>query len=320
MKPKITVLDAFTLLRDDIKFWQSLEALADVDYYDRTMPEDIVSRCEHSDLVMTNKVVLDKEVLRRLPKLRYVGVLATGYNVVDLPYATEHGIVVTNIPAYSTDSVAQIVFAHLLHVVNDVAYYNARNHEGRWCASPDMCYLDYPLHELSSLTMGIVGLGNIGMKVAGIAHAFGMRVCAFTSKTSSELPEFIEPCALTDLYRLSDVVTYHCPLNATTEKMINAEAIAVMKPEAIVINTGRGGLADEEAIATALKSGRLKAYCTDVLSTEPPSPHNPLLAVSNAIITPHIGWSTIESRRRLMDIAVENVRCFLEGKPINVVN
>lgn len=319
MKPKITVLDAFTLLRDDIAEWKTLESLCEVSLYDRTAPADVIERCKDSDMVLTNKVVLDKEVLSALPKLRYVGVLATGYNVVDTEYAAAHGITVTNIPAYSTDSVAQMVFAHLLHVVNNIAYYNEQNHKGRWCYSPDMCYLDFPLHELSSLSIGIVGLGHIGMRVAAIAHAFGMAVYAYTSKSVTELPPYVRKCELREIYQCADVITLHCPLNSSTEKMINSNTLQLMKREAIVINTGRGGLVDEIALAAALSERRIQAYCTDVLSTEPPRIDNPLLSVENAYITPHIGWSAIEPRRRLMAIAEDNIRSFLNGMPINVV-
>ena len=320
MKPKIVVLDAYTLLRDDIKEWKSLENFAEVTVYDRTSPEDTSERIKGCEIVLTNKVILTRKHFEDNPNLRYIGILATGTNVVDLQAAREHGIVVTNIPAYSTESVAQTVFAHLFNVVNKVAYYNEQNHNGKWSACPDMCYLDFPFHELCSMTIGIVGLGNIGMRVAAIANAFGMKVNAFTSKSADILPAYINKCRLPDLYTSSDVISLHCPLTPDTEKMINKSSISLMKANAIVINTGRGPLVDEYDIAYALREKRIQAYCTDVMSVEPPHPDNPLFREKNAFITPHLGWATIEARMRLRDIADENITCFMKGCQINVVN
>ena len=254
-----------------------------------------------------------------MPLLKYVGVLATGYNVVDIEAARERGIIVTNVPAYSTESVAQMVFAHLLTVTNRTEHYALQNRNGRWSSNPDFCYWDTALTELAGKTFGIVGLGHIGMRVAQIALAFGMKVIALTSKQAESLPVGIAKVDLVTLLSSSDVLSLHCPLTENTRQFINADTIRQMKSTAVIINTGRGPLVDDQAVADALSSGRLFAFCADVLTTEPPSITNPLLKQSNAFITPHIAWATKEARSRLLHVAVENVRCFLEGKPQNVV-
>jgi len=270
--------------------------------------------------MLTNKTVFDADIIAQLKNTKYIGVLATGYNVVDTKAARERGIVVTNIPAYSTDSVAQMVFAHLLNVSNHVEHYAEETRNGVWSRCPDFCYWNKPLFELAGKTLGIVGLGNIGMKVAQIAQAFGMNVLAYTSKTPDQLPEGIRKTTLDGLFGASDVVSLHCPLTDTTRELMNSASIEKMRDGAILINTGRGPLVNEADVADALASGKLGAYCADVLSCEPPSASNPLVGVSNAFITPHVAWATLEARLRLMDIAVNNIKSFLEGSPTNVVN
>lgn len=287
--------------------------------YDRTSAEETVERSKEADIILTNKVCLKKDELQQLPRLKYIGVLATGYNVVDTEEAHRHGITITNIPAYSTDSVAQMVFAHLLTVTNRPEHYTQQNREGLWTQSPDFCYWNTPLTELSEKTIGIVGLGHIGLRVARIAQGFGMHIVASTSKQPNELPEGIEKAALTEILRHSDVVTLHCPLTPDTYHLINHETLALMKPSAILINTGRGPLVDELAVAHALQTDQLQAYCTDVLDEEPPLCNHPLLQCSNAFITPHIAWATLEARTRLVNIAIANVKAFIEGKPKNVI-
>lgn len=316
---KIVILDGFTANPGDLS-WEPLKAFGELTVYERTAPADIIQRCEAADIVLTNKVVLSAEKLAELPDLKYIGVLATGYNVVDTEAARQQGIVVTNIPAYSTDSVAQIVFAHLLNIMNSVDHYARQNRDGRWSSQADFCYWDTPLIELAQKKMGIVGLGNIGMKVANIAHAFGMQVIAYTSKVPDQLPIYINKVSLDALFAESDVLSLHCPLTPDTQHLINAETLRKMKPTAVLINTGRGPLVDDQAVADALNSHRLKAYAADVMTTEPPSEDNPLLHCPNAFLTPHIAWATHEARIRLVNVAINNVAAFVKGKPINVVN
>lgn len=315
---KIVILDGFTANIGE-NTWKGLTELGDVTVYDRTSAEETVERAKEADIVLTNKVCLKKNEIQQLPRLKYIGVLATGYNVVDTEEAHRHDITVTNIPAYSTDSVAQMVFAHLLTVTNRPEHYAQQNREGTWTQCPDFCYWDTPLTELSGKTIGIVGLGHIGLRVARIAQGFGMHVAAYTSKQASELPEGINKATLTEILRHSDVVTLHCPLTPDTYHLINSETLALMKPSAILINTGRGPLIDEQAVADALQTNQLQAYCADVLAEEPPLCNHPLLQCSNAFITPHIAWATLEARTRLVNIAIANVKAFVEGKPQNVV-
>lgn len=316
---KITVLDGYGMNPGDLS-WKGLEELGDVTVYPRTSPDEVVERSRDAEILLTNKVVIGRETIAALPKLRYVGVLATGYNVVDVDAAREHGVPVTNVPAYSTDSVVQMTLSHILNITGRVAHYARLNREGRWSASPDFCYWDTPLTELSGKTIGIVGLGNIGMKVASMARCLGMDVFALTGKDSATLPEGIQKTTLDGLLGVSDVLTLHCPLTEKTRNMINAETIGRMKHGAILINTGRGPLVDEQAVADALVSGQLGGYGADVMCSEPPSADNPLFSAPNAFITPHIAWATLEARQRLMDTAVANVRMFIAGNPQNVVN
>ncbi len=316
---KIVVLDGHAANPGDLP-WESFEALGKLTVYPRTTPAEVIERSMDADAVLTNKVVISDEVMNQLPKLKYVGVLATGYNVVDVKAARKRGIVVTNIPAYSTDSVAQLVFAHLLNICNHVDHYARQNRQGRWTSNPDFCYWDTPLIELSGKRLGIVGLGNIGMKVAQIARTFGMGVYAVTSKHHADLPDGILKSTLEGMLASSDVVSLHCPLTADTNHLINSDTISMMKQGAILINTGRGPLVDEQAVANALADGHLSAYCADVLSVEPAQPENPLLSCPNAYLTPHIAWATFEARTRLALIAENNLKAFIEGNPINVVN
>ncbi|MBQ4296567.1 MAG: D-2-hydroxyacid dehydrogenase [Prevotella sp.] len=315
---RIVVLDGHTANPGDLS-WAELETMGELTVYDRTPADATIERAKEADIVLTNKVVIGPNEMKHLPQLRYIGVLATGYNVVDVKAAHERGIVVTNVPAYSTESVAQMVFAHLLTVTNRPEHYALANRNGRWAGNPDFCFWDTPLTELSGKVMGIVGLGNIGRRVSEIALAFGMKVQALTSKSSGLLPAGMSKASLEELLSTSDVITLHCPLTDSTLHLVNHETLAQMRPGAILINTGRGPLVDEFAVAEALKSGRLSAYCADVLCEEPPRADNPLLCLPNAFITPHIAWATTEARNRLLQTAIHNVRSFLEGHPQNVV-
>ena len=316
---KIIILDAYTSNPGDLS-WKELEQLGDLTVYDRTKPEETVARAAEADIVLTNKVIIGRREMEQLPQLKYIGVLATGYNVVDIEAAHERGIVVTNVPAYSTDSVAQMVFAHLLALTNRAEHYANQNRNGRWSSNADFSYLDSPLHELAGKTMGIVGLGNIGSRVAQIAAAFGMNVKALTSKPAEALPHPIEKAAdLNELLATADVVTLHCPLTSDTRHLINAETIKLMKPTAILINTGRGPLVDDNDLAEALSAGRIAAYCADVATEEPPRADHPLMKLPNAHFTPHIAWASVEARIRLIKTAADNVSAFLSHRPQNVV-
>ena len=319
MKKSIVILDGYTANPGDLS-WGELKELGALTVYERTQPEETVARAKEAEIVLTNKVLLRRQEIEQLPNLKYIGVLATGYNVVDLEAARERGIIVTNVPAYSTESVAQMVFAHLLTVTNRTEHYAIQNREGKWTASPDFSYWDTTLTELTGKTFGIVGLGNIGKRVAAIAQAFGMKVIAYTSKAASQLPEYIEKKTMDELLRESDVLSLHCPLTADTKQLINRETLQKMKSSAILINTGRGPLINDQDVAEALNNNRLRAYCTDVLTEEPAKSDNPLLQCEYAYITPHIAWATCEARTRLIEIATENVKAFIEGKAQNVVS
>lgn len=314
----IVILDAFTVSRDDLN-WNRLMDMDTVVSYDRTPKELVVERCQGADIVLTNKVVLGREEMQQLPELKYIGVLATGYNVVDIAAAKERGIVVTNIPAYSTDSVAQQVFALLLNAVTKVDHYARENRNGRWAASADFSYLDHRLVELSGKNFGIVGLGNIGKKVAGIALAFGMKVIAYTSKEQQELPEGVRKVDMETLFRESDVLSLHCPLTDSTRWLVSEERLQTMKETAVVINTGRGPLVKDDDMAAALKSGTIAAYCTDVMTVEPPMADNPLFGCETCYTTPHVAWASYEARQRLIDICSDNVEGFKKGEPVNVI-
>lgn len=318
---KLTILDGFSVTQNDLN-WQALTQLPNVEItvYERTPAKQTIERCAEAEAVLTNKVVLDRNTLAALPRLRYIGVLATGYNVVDIEAARERGIVVTNIPAYSTPSVAQMVFAHLLNVTNAVAHYAEENKKGRWTESPDFVWMDHSPIELAGKQLGIRGMGNIGTEVARIALAFGMKVVCCTSRPQNELPQGAEKLEWEELLATSDVISLHCPLTEATHHLINGEALQKMRPDAILINTGRGPLVDEEAVALALRHKQLGAYCADVLSTEPPKPDNPLLSAPRCYLTPHIAWASREARQRLINIATENLLAFIKGQPCHVVS
>lgn len=320
---KIVVLDGYAANPGDLS-WEELKQLGDLTIYDRTPQELVVERSLEAEAVLVNKVSLTRELIMQLPKLKYIGELATGYNNIDLVAARERGVIVTNIPAYSTVSVAQHVIALLLNVTNHVDEFARKNRNGRWSASPDFCYWDEPLCELSGKTMGIVGLGHIGQSVARLALCLGMKVITVSSKPADKLPEGIDKVTMEQLLSQSDVISLHCPLvkegPKATYHLINAETLRMMKPEAILINTGRGPLVDEPAVAEALHNNQLAAYCADVTAEEPPHISNPLLREPHAYLTPHVAWATVEARQRLMDICVANVKALIEGNPINVVN
>ncbi len=316
---RIVVLDGYTNNPGDLG-WESLETLGECTVYERTSPNDVFARAKDAEVVLTNKTALRREHFEALPKLRYVGVLATGYDVVDVAAARQQDIVVTNIPTYGTASVAQMVFAHVLNLTQHVAEHAETVREGRWSRASDFCYWDFPLVELEGLTMGIVGFGKIGRAVARLAMAFGMRVLAYDVTEPNDTLEGV--AMTTDLdrvFRDADVVSLHCPLTPDTRQLVNAERLALMKPTALLINTSRGPLVDEAALAEALRAGSLAGAGLDVLATEPPPADHPLAAISNCYITPHIAWATQSARRRLLDTAVENVRAFLAGEPQNTV-
>lgn len=315
---KIVILDGYSVNPGDMS-WNALTAFGELTVYPRTAHDEVVARCSDAEIVLTNKVPFDKDTMRQLPSLRYIGVLTTGYNIIDTTEATARGIVVTHIPAYSTDSVAQMVFAHLLNITNRVGYYAEENRNGRWSRSADFCYWDTPLVELCGKRMGIVGLGHTGMATAHIAQAFGLSVCAYTSKAVDQLPPYIHKASLDELFSECDIVSLHCPLNENTRHLVDVDRLKMMKPSAILINTGRGPLIDEQAVAEALNEGRLAAFGADVLDVEPARSDNPLLTARNSFITPHIAWATVEARKRLLDICVENVAAFVSGAPIHVV-
>lgn len=315
---KIIVLDGYALNPGDLS-WEDMKALGDLTVYDRTTPSEVLERSADAEVLITNKTVLSAKLINALPKLKYIGVLATGYNVVDIDSARNRGIVVTNIPAYSTASVAQMVFAHLLNITHRVGYYASQNSQGRWTENKDFCYWDTNLVELAGKTMGIVGFGNIGQATAHIALAMGMHVCVYTSKEQSSLPQGVQKVSLDELFVISDVVSLHCPLTPETNELVNIERLKTMKPSAILINTGRGPLVNEQDLAHALNTGIIAGAGVDVLSTEPPNPDNPLLTAKNCFITPHVAWATLEARIRLMHIAVENLKSFIDGKVINNV-
>ena len=315
---KIVVLDGYAANPGDLS-WDGFKELGELTVYPRSKREEVVERAKDAEVVLTNKVGFDDELMSQLPKLKYIGVLATGYNIIDTAAAKKRGIVVTNIPSYSTMSVAQMVFAHILNITNHVAHYADATRQGVWSSKPDFCYWDTPLPELAGKTLGIVGLGHIGKTVAQIAHCFGMYISAYTSKNSSDLPEWIQKTTIDGLFAVSDILTLHCPLTPETRELVNKQTLAKMRKGAIFINTGRGPLVNEADVAEALKSGKLAAYGADVMCSEPPSKDNPLLAQPHAFLTPHVAWATFEARTRLMDIALGNVKAFVEGAPTNVV-
>ncbi|MCH3969207.1 MAG: D-2-hydroxyacid dehydrogenase [Prevotella sp.] len=316
---KIVELDGYAVNPGDLS-WDELKEMGEMVIYDRSAPGQVVERAKDAELIMTNKVQITDQVMSQLPKLRYIGIMATGINVVDIVAARKRGIIVTNIPSYSTDSVAQMVFAHILNITNQVDHYANLNRKGRWSHNQDFCYWDSPIIELANKTIGIVGLGHIGTEVAKIARDFGMDVFAYTSRNATDLPAGIQKTSLDGLFGVSDILSLHCPLTPGTREMINKESLKKMKRGAILINTGRGPLVNEQDVADALKSGQLGAYGADVMVSEPPSADNPLFLQPHAYLTPHIAWASKEARMRLMKICVDNVRAFLAGHPVHVVN
>ena len=317
MEHKIVILDGYTENPGDLS-WDGFAELGDVTVYDRTSPDLIAQRIADADIVITNKTPLTAETIKNAEKMQYIGVLATGYNVVDVQAAKERGVVVTNIPTYGTDAVAQFVFALLLEICHHVQHHSDAVKEGRWSKAPDFCFWDYPLIELVGKTMGIIGYGRIGQATCRIAKAFGMKVIAYDSYQNPELKD--DYISLDTLLSESDVIALHCPLFPETEGIINKESIAKMKDGVILINNSRGPLIVEQDLADALNSGKIAAAGLDVVSSEPIREDNPLLQAKNCLITPHISWAPRESRQRLMDIAVANLRGFLSGARQNVVN
>lgn len=315
---KIVVLDGFALNPGDLS-WAGLADLGECRVYQRTSPEDIFDRVSDADVIITNKAVIDSRLIEELPVLKYIGVTATGYNVVDVQAAARRNVVVTNIPAYSTDSVAQLVFSHILNVVNRVELHAQSVKSGEWSASPDFAYWKTPQIELAGKTIGVVGFGRIGQRVGEIARAFGMKVIFQNRSVKSDVPEGMVQKNLAEVFAESDFVSLNCPLTADNGAFVNKKLLETMKSSAVLINTGRGGLINEADLAEVLNSGRIAAACLDVLSTEPPSLQNPLVRAKNCFITPHVAWATSEARQRLMDITVDNLKCFLSGNPKNVV-
>jgi len=317
---KIVELDGYAANPGDLS-WDGFRELGELTVYDRTEPEDVLERAKGAQVILTNKVVITEELMEQLPDLQYIGVLATGYNVVDIPAARKHGIIVTNIPAYSTMSVAQMVMAHLLNITNQVALHSAAVKEGEWQRNKDFSFSLTPLIELDGKTLGIVGLGNTGTATARIAQSLGMRILAYSSKSAEALQQMgIDRAeSYEQLFREADVLSLHCPLTEETKHLVNAERLQLMKPTAILINTGRGPLVDEVALAAALNEGRIMAAGVDVLQEEPPRKGSPLIKARNCYITPHIAWATKAARARLLNIALDNIKAFMAGKPQNVV-
>ena len=315
---KIVVLDGYGLNPGDLS-WESMQALGELEVFDRTSPAELHQRASDAEALITNKTIISAEDMKALPQLKYIGVLATGYNVVDIDAAKALGIVVTNIPAYSTRSVAQMVFAHLLNITQRVGHYADENNKGRWTNNADFCYWDTPLVELDGKKIGIIGYGNIGQAVAAIATALGMKVYVYSSKPQFLLPQGVQRMSIDEIFQECDVVSLHCPLTDETKGMVNSTRLNSMKSSAILINTGRGPLVNEQDLADALNNGVIAAAGLDVLSTEPPRKDNPLLTAKNCFITPHIAWATKEARIRLMNIAVNNLKSYIGGSIINNV-
>lgn len=317
--PRIVVLDGHTLNPGDL-CWDAIASLGDLEVHARTHPGELPERAAGATALLTNKVVLDRGVITTLPALRYIGVTATGVNVVDLGAASDHGVVVTNVPAYSTDSVAQLTFALLFELTHRVGHHAEAVRQGRWSASPDFSFSDFPLVELAGGTFGIVGYGSIGRAVARMAQALGMTVLAHTRSAPGTGNANIAFVPLKALFERSDVVSLHCPLTPETHHLVNAERLGWMKRTALLLNTGRGPLVDEPALADALRTGAIAGAGLDVLGAEPPPGDHPLLRAPNCLITPHLAWATVAARRRLMQTTADNLRAFLAGRAVNVVN
>jgi len=316
---KIVVLDGFTMNPGDIS-WQPLLDVGECEIFERTAPAQVMQRAAGAEIILTNKVILTAEHFAALPQLRYIGIMATGTNVVDLDSAAQKGIVVTNVPAYSTMSVAQMVFALLLELTQQVGYHNRRvQDDSAWCSSADFSFRERPLVELAGLRLGLVGYGKIGQAVVRIAASFAMEVVVAAHRSLAET-NGVQEMELEELFASADVISLNCPLTAETANMINAHSLALMKPSAVLINTARGGLVDEAALAQALCCGAIAGAGLDVLSSEPPQPGNPLLHAPNCVISPHLGWATFAARQRLFNQLVDNVKAYVSGSACNVVN
>jgi len=315
----IVILDGFTLNPGDLS-WAELQQLGTCRIYDRTPAAKVIERAQEAEILIINKIIIGKPEIAQLPKLQYIGLCSTGYNVVDIAAATQRKITVTNVPAYGTNSVAQMVFAHLLNLCQHVSEHAESVKQGNWANAPNFCYWNFPLIELDGLTLGIIGMGQIGQAVARIARQFGMKINYHDSRILPDIDKNYRSVDLDTIFRESDVVTLHCPLTLETKQMIDRKHLSLMKPSAFLINTSRGQLIDESALAEALNRGKIAGAGLDVLTTEPPRPDNPLLSAKNYYITPHIAWATRAARQRLMDAVVNNLRSFLEGKPINLVS
>jgi len=315
---KIVVLDGYTLNSGDL-YWEDLKNFGEVIVYDRTDKSEVIERINDAEIVITNKVIINRTVFENCKNLKYVGVTATGYNVVDTNSASEYGVVVTNVPSYSTDSVAQLVFSFILEYCQNVSEYTKSVKSGDWVNSKDFSYRKFPIMELAGKNIGIIGFGAIGKKVSEIAKAFGMNVLVNTRSIPKEDYDVVY-VSKEEIFKNSDFLTLHCPLNSETEKIINEDTLNLMKNSVFLVNTGRGGLVDEKALSVALNAEKIAGAGIDVLSTEPPKEDNPLLSAKNILITPHIAWASKEARIRLMDVTVNNVKAYAEGKPINVVN
>lgn len=316
---KIVVLDGYTLNPGDLD-WQVLKGFGELSVYERSAPEAVLSRCQDTEIIFTNKTLLDAVTLRQLPKLKYIGILATGTNVVDLEAAKSLDIVVTNVPGYGPDAVAQMVFAHILHATQQVALHSDAVKRGMWSESKDFCFTLTPLQSLKGKTLGLIGFGDIGKVVAQIGQAFGMKVLVNTRNHQQQLTQGCRWVAREELFAESDIISLHCPLTPDTNKLIDATILGRMKPSAILINTARGGLIDEAALAEALEQGEIAFAGVDVLSTEPPLRDNPLLNAKNISISPHNAWATIEARQNLLNIAIDNLLRFTQGQVSNRVN
>ena len=317
---KIVILDGYTLNPGDLS-WDELKQSGDVEIYDRTPQEKVVERAKDAEVVFTNKTPLGEDLLKQLPRLKFIGVLATGYNVINIEVAKQQGIVVSNVPGYGTPSVVQMTFALLMELTLHVQHHSNTVREGKWSASKDFCYWDYPLVELANKTLGIIGFGDIGGKVADVATAFGMSIIGNSrTQTDQSHRKNFRWVSVTELLEQSDVVSIHCPLTPETKGLINKENLQLMKPSAYLLNTSRGPVIVDHDLADALNNDVIAGAGIDVLSTEPPPAGNPLFTAKNCIITPHIAWATKEARSRLMDITVNNLNAFLKGEPVNVVS
>lgn len=317
---KTVILDSYALNPGDLS-WDWLKKTGECAIYDRTPADKIVKRCEGAEIVITNKTPLPREILEKLPSLKFIALESTGYNVVDIEYCKERGIPVSNIPSYSTEAVAQLTFSLILEITNAVALHSDSVKSGEWTACPDFCYWKIPLTELSGKTLGIVGFGQIGRRVADIAEAFNMNVLAVSGhETDQTRRKNFRWVNLEELKNNADIISFHCPLNKGTENLCNEEFLNGCRDGVIIINTSRGPVIDENALAAALKSGKVRGAGVDVLSSEPPKEDNPLLTAPNCFITPHIAWAGFETRKRLMNILESNVKGYLNGSPLNVVN